>query len=491
MSPRYEAVIGLEVHAELLTETKIFCACRAEFGASPNQHVCPVCSGMPGALPVLNEKVLTYAMMAGCALNCRIAERSKFDRKNYFYPDLPKAYQISQFDEPICAGGWLDVPLGEETRRIGITRIHMEEDAGKLVHQGAAGLAGSTHSLLDLNRAGVPLLEIVSEPEMHTPEEAKAYIQELRAILVYLGINDGRLEQGSLRCDANVSIRPVGTSALGTKTEIKNMNSFTAIERAIRYEIQRQIDALDFGEPIVQETRLWNDERQETVRMRVKEGSSDYRYFPDPDLVPMVIPSARVSELAAQLPELPAAKRTRYQEALGLSRYDAAVLVADRDLAAFFDAAIALSGEQAALRAKSLANWLIGDITASLNAQKRQLSDTRLTPPQLVELLALIESDVISGKIAKSLLDEMMANGLAPRELVAQRGLSQISDTGALAEAIQAVLQANPGQVQEYRAGKTKVLGFLVGQVMRATQGRAKPDAVNRLLVTALEATDP
>jgi aspartyl-tRNA(Asn)/glutamyl-tRNA(Gln) amidotransferase subunit B len=486
MSIQYEAVIGLEVHAELLTETKIFCGCRATFGAEPNTHVCPVCLGAPGALPVLNRRVLEFAILAGRALNAEIAAVSKFDRKNYFYPDLPKAYQISQFDQPICERGWVDITVGEAERRIGITRIHMEEDAGKLLHQGAAGLAGSTHSLVDLNRAGVPLLEIVSEPELRTPEEARAYMQELRAILVYLGINDGRLEQGSLRCDANVSIRPVGQATLGTRAEIKNMNSFNAIERAIRYEIQRQIDAVECGERIVQETRLWNEERQVTVSMRSKEGSADYRYFPDPDLIPLHIPREQVAELAARLPELPAAKRARYEASFGLTPYDARVLVADKQVADFFDAAVEAAGGAGSGRAKALANWLTGDVAAALNADKLTLAETRLTPANLAELVALIEGDTISGKIAKALLPAMLAEGTAPGRLVEERGLVQIQDTGALAAAIEAVLQAHPAQVAEFQAGKTKVVGFLVGQVMRATQGRAKPELVNRLLVEAL-----
>ena len=486
MSSPYEAVIGLEVHAELLTHSKIFCGCRAEFGGEPNHSVCPVCAGMPGALPVLNRQVVDYAILAGCALNCAIAEHSKFDRKNYFYPDLPKAYQISQFDEPICGPGWLEITVGEESRRIGITRIHMEEDAGKLVHQGAASLAGSTHSWVDLNRAGVPLLEIVSEPDLRTPEEAKAYVQELRAILVYLGINDGRLEQGSLRCDANISIRPVGATQLGTKTEIKNMNSFTAIERAVRYEIQRQIDAIDLGEPIVQETRLWNEEKQMTVSMRVKEGSADYRYFPDPDLPAFYISRDHVAAVAARMPELPAVKRDRYQQDLGLSSYDAAVLVADKATADFFDATVKAGGTIG--HAKAIANWLTGDLAAWLNAEKTTLESTRLTPEHLAELVSLIQEDVISGKMAKSLLPDMLTSGEAPRSLIEKRGLSQISDDRAITSAINQVLQAHPAQVAEYQAGKTKVLGFLVGQVMRATQGRAKPDSVNRLLLEALGA---
>ncbi len=483
MSTQFEAVIGMEVHAELLTATKIFCGCPAEFGGDPNTHTCPVCLGMPGVLPVLNRRVLEFAVKTGLALNCRIPEVSKFDRKNYFYPDLPKAYQISQFDQPICEQGWLEIQVGEGTKRIGITRAHMEEDAGKLVHQGAAGLAGSTHSLVDLNRAGVPLLEIVSEPDIRTAEEAKLYVQELRNILVYLGVNDGRLEQGSLRADANVSIRPVGTEAFGTKTEIKNMNSFRAIERAIEYEIARQIEATESGERIVQETRLWNEERQATISMRTKEGSSDYRYFPDPDLIPLQISRELVAEMKATLPELPAAKRQRYQEALALSAYDAGVLAADKDVALFFDAAVTAYPANA----KAVGNWLMGDISAYMNTEKTTLTALPLTPAHLAEMVRMIDEDVISGKIAKTLLKEMLKSGESPRVLVEKLGLSQVSDTGAIVKAIQEVLGAHPSQVADYHAGKTKVVGYLVGQVMRATQGRAKPDAVNSLLVSELD----
>jgi aspartyl-tRNA(Asn)/glutamyl-tRNA(Gln) amidotransferase subunit B len=482
MATQYEAVIGLEVHAELLTKTKIFCGCPAEFGGAPNTHVCAVCSGMPGALPVLNEQVLTFAIMVGRALNCSIPEVSKFDRKNYFYPDNPKAYQISQFDQPVCTAGWLEIQVGDSIKRIGVTRAHMEEDAGKLVHQGAAGLAGSTHSLVDLNRAGVPLLEIVSEPDIRSAEEAKAYVQELRNILVYLGVNDGRLEQGSLRCDANVSVRPVGQQEFGTRAEIKNMNSFMAIERAIKYEIARQIQAVEDGERIVQETRLWNDDKQITVSMRSKEGSSDYRYFPDPDLIPMLITREQVAAIDLAMPELPAAKRQRYQAQLGLSPYDANVLAADKALARFFDEAV----EAYPSNAKAIANWATGDIISFVNAQKTTFSDIKLTPGHLAELVRLIDEDVISGKIGKTLIATMLDTGEAPMVLVEKLGMSQISDTGSIVTAIQDVLKAHPSQVAEYHAGKTKVTGYLVGQVMKQTQGRAKPDLVNTLLLEEL-----
>lgn len=481
---KYEAVIGLEVHAELLTRTKIFCGCKAEFGAPPNQNVCPVCSGQPGVLPVLNREVLHLAIKTGRALNCAIAEVSKFDRKNYFYPDLPKAYQISQFDQPICERGHLEITRADGTvKRIGVTRAHMEEDAGKLVHQGAAGLAGSTHSLIDLNRAGVPLLEIVSEPDIRTAEEAKLYMQELRDILVYLGVNDGRMEQGSLRCDANVSIRPVGASTFGTKTEVKNMNSFRAVERAIEYEIARQIEAVEAGERIVQETRLWNEEKQATVSMRSKEGASDYRYFPDPDLIPLHVDRALVAELEATLPELPAAKRARYRETLGLSAYDAGAIVADKDVAAFFEAAVSRHPQNP----KGIANWVMGDLSAYLNTHKVGVGELKVSPAHIAELVALIDADTISGKIAKTLIPTMLETGESPKALVEARGLTQVSDAGAIVEAVRQVIAGFPGQVGEYRAGKKQVLGFLVGQTMKATGGRAKPAAVNEILLAELD----
>ena len=479
----FEAVIGLEVHAELRTHAKIFCGCSTEFGGLPNHHVCPVCAGMPGVLPVLNRKALELAITTGLALNCEISGVTKFDRKNYFYPDLPKAYQISQYDQPVCGAGYLDVPVSDGVKRIGITRAHLEEDAGKLLHQGAPGLAGSTHSLVDLNRAGVPLLEIVSEPDIRTPEEAKAYVQELRSILVYLGVNDGRLEQGSLRCDANVSIRRRGETRLGTKTEIKNMNSFAAIERAIRYEIARQIQAVEDGEPIRQETRLWNDDRQTTVVMRVKEGSADYRYFPDPDLPPIRIEAAYVADLRERLPELPATKRQRYQREFGLSAYDAEVLVAESAVAAYFEQAVS----HYSANPKGLANWIMGEILAHLNYEKLSVSALKVQAAQLGELVRLIDEGVISGKIAKTVMARMLESGEAPSRVIDSMGLTMIADSSVLTETIKTVLANHPGQVNDYRQGKTKVVGYLVGQIMRATQGRAKPDLVNQLLLTELD----
>ena len=483
----YEAVIGLETHCQLSTVTKIFSSSSTAFGADPNTYIDPVCMGLPGTLPVLNQKVLEYAVKAGLALNCQIAPYSKFDRKQYFYPDLPKNYQISQFDLPIAEHGWLEIELVEKKsapirKRIGITRLHMEEDAGKLVHGGSDRLAGSTYSLVDFNRAGVPLIEIVSEPDIRSGQEAAEYAQELRRIVRYLGVSDGNMQEGSLRCDVNISIRPVGQEKFGTKVEIKNMNSFSAIQRAIEYEIERQTKALESGEPIVQETRLWEEGKQRTVSMRGKEGSSDYRYFPEPDLGPIEVSPDQLAQWQSELPELPAAKRHRYEEKLGLSAYDARVLTDDSQVASYFEAVLA-----AKANAKQAANWVMGDIAAHLNTQKLNIGAIALTPEILAELISLIESGTISGKIAKDILPELLDKGGSARELVERKGLIQISDTAALEEIIDAVLAENPKELEKYRNGKTKLQGFFVGQVMKKTQGRADPKMTNQLLVKKLK----
>lgn len=484
---QYEAIIGLETHCQLSTNTKIFCNCSTEFGTPPNQNVCPICMGMPGVLPVLNEMVLEYAVKAGLALNCQIAPFSKFDRKQYFYPDLPKNYQISQFDLPIAQHGWLEVELvddsGNATRKkIGITRLHMEEDAGKLVHAGSDRLSGSTYSLVDFNRTGVPLVEIVSEPDMRSGQEAAEYAQELRRILRYLGVSDGNMQEGSLRCDVNISVRPVGQSKFGTKVEIKNMNSFSAIQRAIEYEIDRQIAALEAGERIIQETRLWEEGSQRTISMRTKEGSSDYRYFPEPDLAPIEVSSAQLAEWKSELPELPAEKRQRYENELALSAYDARVLTDDRTVAEYFEATVA-----AGANSKQAANWVMGDITAYLNNEKLTISQIALKPNTLAELLSLIESGTISGKIAKEILPELLTQGGSAKELVEKKGLTQISDPKALESTIDEILAANPKELEQYRNGKTKLLGFFVGQVMKKTSGRADPQLTNQLLAQKLK----
>ncbi|MGB3517986.1 MAG: Asp-tRNA(Asn)/Glu-tRNA(Gln) amidotransferase subunit GatB [Elainellaceae cyanobacterium] len=486
---QYEAVIGLETHCQLSTATKIFSNSSTAFGAPPNTHIDPICMGMPGVLPVLNEKVLEYAVKAGLALNCQIAPYSKFDRKQYFYPDLPKNYQISQYDLPIAEHGWLEIELvdkkaGTSTRkRIGITRLHMEEDAGKLVHAGSDRLSGSTHSLVDYNRAGIPLIEIVSEPDLRSGQEAAEYAQELRRIVRYLGVSDGNMQEGSLRCDVNISVRPVGRAEFGTKVEIKNMNSFSAIQKAIDYEIERQTAAIEAGEPIYQETRLWEEGSQRTISMRLKEGSSDYRYFPEPDLGPIEVSSEQLEGWRGELPELPAQKRHRYETDLGLSAYDTGVLTDDRSIAEYFEAAIA-----AGANAKLAANWITQDIGAYLNNEKKTIRELALTPESLAELIDLIEAGTISNKIGKDLLPELLTQGGSAKALVEQKGLVQISDEGELAAVIDQVLADNPDELAKYRAGKTKLQGFFVGQVMKKTNGRADPKLTNKLLKPKLDA---
>ncbi|MGC9504962.1 Asp-tRNA(Asn)/Glu-tRNA(Gln) amidotransferase subunit GatB [Baaleninema sp.] len=483
----YEAIIGLETHCQLGTETKIFSASSTQFGADPNTNIDPICMGLPGVLPVLNEKVLEYAVKAGLALNCQIAPYSKFDRKQYFYPDLPKNYQISQYDLPIAEHGWLEIELvgddGEPYRkRIGITRLHMEEDAGKLVHAGSDRLSGSTYSLVDYNRAGIALLEIVSEPDIRTGKEAAEYGQELRRIVRYLGISDGNMQEGSLRCDVNISIRPVGQKEFGTKVEIKNMNSFSAIQKAIDYEIDRQIECMATGEPIVQETRLWEENSQQTISMRSKEGSSDYRYFPEPDLCPIEVSVEQKDAWKGELPELPAEKRHRYEEEWGLSAYDARVLTEERDVAEYFEAVVA-----AGAPAKQAANWVMGDIAGYTNETKLSITEIALKPAILAELIELIEKGTISGKIAKEILPELLEKGGSAKELVESKGMTQISDTGELEKIIDELLAANPDKVEQYRNGKTKIQGFFVGQVMKRTSGRADPKLTNQLLTPKLK----
>ena len=467
----------METHCQLSTETKIFSSSPTEFGADPNTHIDPICCGLPGTLPVLNEKVLEYAVRAGVALNCTIARYSKFDRKQYFYPDLPKNYQISQYDLPIAEHGAIEIQLEDgSTKRIGITRLHMEEDAGKLVHAGSDRLAGSNYSLVDYNRAGVPLVEIVSEPDIRTAEEAAAYAEEIRRIVRYIGVGDGNMQEGSLRCDVNISVRPVGSETFGTKVEIKNMNSFSAIQKAIEYEFKRQVKAIETGEEIVQETRLWNENTQRTTSMRKKEGSSDYRYFPEPDLLPIRVSDAQLEEWS-QLPELPAAKRDRYASEFGLSVYDTRYLTDDKDTATYFEACVEAGAEP-----KAAANWIMSDIAKYLNDRKLTYPEIALQPETLGELIELIDSGTISSKIAKEILPELLANGGSAKKLVEAKGLTQISDVGALESQIEEILAANPGQVEQYKAGKTKLMGFFVGQLMKKTQGRADPKLANKLI---------
>jgi aspartyl-tRNA(Asn)/glutamyl-tRNA(Gln) amidotransferase subunit B len=480
---QYEPVIGLEVHCQLSTATKIFCSCSTQFGVSPNSNVCPICLGMPGVLPVLNEKVLEYAVKAGLALNCQIAAHSKFDRKQYFYPDLPKNYQISQFDLPIAEHGYLHITLDDgTTKRIGITRMHMEEDAGKLVHAGSDRLSGSSHSLVDYNRTGVALCEIVSEPDIRSGVEAAAYAQEIRRILRYLGVCDGNMQEGSLRCDVNISVRPVGTEKFGTKVEIKNMNSFNAIQRAIDYEIDRQVKAIADGEPIRQETRLWEENSQRTISMRSKEGSSDYRYFPEPDLVAIEVPLATLEQYRSELPELPASRRDRYQKQLGFTAYDSNLIADDRSISDYFEAVIATKVDP-----KSALNWIMGDITAYLNERKLKITDLLLTPVILGELIALISDGTISSKIAKDILPDLLENGGSVKDLIQQKNLTVLAGSD-LERIIDKAIADNPKEVEQYRAGKTKLLGFFVGQVMKLTQGRAAPQVTNQLLTEKLNA---
>ena len=475
-----EAVIGLEVHAEMLTSSKIFCRCSAAFGGPANTHVCPVCLGMPGVLPVLNRRVVEFAIRAGLATQCTIAGSSRFARKNYFYPDLPKGYQISMYETPICTGGWLDVLLDGGTKRIGLTRIHMEEDTGKNIHD-----AHGDASLVDFNRSCVPLLEIVSEPDMRTVAEAGAYLRMLRSILMYLEICDGNMEEGSFRCDANVSVRPAGQAAFGTKVEIKNMNSFRAVEKAITYEIARQTEALRTGERIVQETRLWDADREETRSMRRKEYADDYRYFPEPDLLPLVVEPAWVEEIRAALPEMPAPRRDRFIRDHGLSPYDADVLTQRKDVADYFEAGVA-----AGAAPKEMANWVMTELLRIVHEEKLDralvIRDWPLTATQLARLALLVQAGTINRNTAKSLIPRLRGTGRDPEELVTAEGLAQVSDRAAIERAVAEVVAHHPAQAAEFRAGKDRVLGFLVGQVMKATGGKANPQLVQELLREAL-----
>ena len=469
----FETVIGLEVHAQLKTASKIFCGCSTAFGAAPNSQTCPVCLGMPGVLPVLNRRVVDLAIKMGLATDCSINPVSRWARKNYFYPDLPKAYQISQFEAPICEHGHVDIETAGGRRRIGLTRIHMEEDAGKNVH----GEGGDVNSYIDLNRTGVPLLEIVSEPDLRSGEEASAYLKQLRAILRYLDISDGNMEEGSFRCDANVSIRPAGSAEYGTRAEVKNLNSFRHVARAIAYEAQRQARLVLRGEPVVQETRLWNDAEGKTYSMRSKEEAHDYRYFPDPDLVPLHIGQDWIAAARAELPELPAAKAERFQEEYGLSPADAAVLVASRDLADYFDAVA-----RAVANPKLAANWVMAELLAVLNKLAVEVDKSPVSAAQLAALLRLIEKETISGKIAKTVFEQMVQTGKGAEAIVEEQGLVQVADPDALRPVVQEIIAAHPEQLAQYAAGRTKLFGFFVGQTMKVTQGKANPALVNRLL---------
>jgi aspartyl-tRNA(Asn)/glutamyl-tRNA(Gln) amidotransferase subunit B len=477
---RYETVIGLEVHAELLTRSKLFCGCATEFGAEPNTHCCPVCLGLPGVLPVLNQRALDYAILAALALNAEIAGFSKFDRKNYFYPDLPKAYQISQYDLPLATGGWVEIKADGAPKRIGLTRVHLEEEAGKSVHSGES-IIGSEYSLEDYNRVGIPLIEIVSEPDLRSPAEAHQYLERLKAILQYAGVSDCKMEEGSLRCDANISLRPAGQAEFGVKVEIKNLNSFRAVLRALEYEVVRQTALLDSGTPLVQETRAWDEGRGVTVSMRSKEEAHDYRYFPEPDLPPVVIDREWVKRLGATLPEFPGPRAQRFVREFGLPEYDADLITSSRRLADWFEEAV-----QGYHDPKAVANWVMGDLLRLLRAEGRDLDELSLTPGHLVEMLRLLEQGTISGRIAKTVFEEMFLTGRRAGEIVQAKGLVQISDEGELVRVVETVLAANPKSVADFRGGKEAALGFLVGQVMKETKGRANPGLVNQLLRSRL-----
>jgi len=467
----FETIIGLEVHVELKTKTKIFCGCSTEFGAPPNTHTCPVCLGHPGVLPVLNKEAVDFAMRAAMALNCEIATDTKFDRKNYFYPDNPKAYQISQYDKPIGEHGYIEIEVGGKKKRIGITRLHLEEDAGKLTHV-------EDGSLVDFNRVGTPLIEIVSEPDIRTPEEAYAYLEKLKAIMQYTGVSDCKMEEGSLRCDANLSLRPYGQEEFGTKTELKNLNSFSFVQKGLEYEQQRQERVLLSGGVIQQETRRFDEATKTTILMRVKEGSEDYRYFPEPDLVKLHIDEAWKEKVRDQIPELPDARKARYIEELGLPAYDADVLTQTKVMSDFFDATIA-----AGANVKQASNWLMGEVSAYLNTKSQEISDTPLTPEALAKMIQLIEKGTLSSKMAKKVFQELMKNGGDPEVIVKEKGLVQISDEGALKDIIIPILDANEQSVIDYKNGKDRALGFLVGEVMKKTRGQANPPMVNKIIL--------
>ncbi len=484
----WEAVIGLETHVQLGTDSKIFAPASTAFGDDPNTHIDPIVCGLPGTLPVLNRKVLEYAVKAAMALNLHIAEHSKFDRKQYFYPDLPKNYQISQFDEPIAEDGWIEVEVaekGKETylKKIGIERLHMEEDAGKLVHAGSDRLAGSTHSLVDYNRAGVALAEIVSKPDLRTGREAAEYASEIRRIMRYLEVSDGNMQEGSLRCDVNISVRNGPDAPFGTKVEIKNMNSFSAIQKACDYEIKRQVRAYESGEAVVQETRLWDEGKQLTKSMRSKEGSSDYRYFPDPDLGPIEVSKELCTNWYAELPELPAAKRHRYAEELGLSSYDARVLTDELPMANYFETVVA-----AGVEAKIASNWITGDIAAYVNANRLSYAQLPFSPEKLAEMVQMIDTGKISGKIAKEILPELLANGGSPTTIIEERGLGMISDPELITSIVNELLDSHPNEVEAFRGGKKKLQGFFVGQLMKKTGGKADPKLANQILTKKLQA---
>lgn len=477
---KYEAVIGLEIHCELKTKTKIFCGCATGFGAEQNTHVCPVCLGLPGVLPTVNKRVVEFGIKAGLATNCTINKYSKFDRKNYYYPDLPKNWQTSQYDLPIAEHGWVDIDVDGEKKRIRLTRIHMEEDAGKLVHSGTT-IKDSATSNVDYNRTGVPLLEIVSEPDLRSAEEARAYMEKIKAIMEYIDVSNCRMEEGNLRADINVSLRPAGTKELGTRTEMKNINSFKNLEDAINYEIERQQEVLEDGGHIVQETRTFDPARGITLSMRSKENAHDYRYMPEPDLPPIVTSEETIEKYRSELPELPDARRARLEKEYGLSDYDAGIITSSRAMAEYFDAVVATGADP-----KLAANWIMGDLAKNLNEDGIDIAKSPVSAERLGKMIGLIMKDTISGKIAKKVFKEMWTNEDDPEKIVKDKGLVQITDTGAIEAAVDAAIAANPKAVSEYKGGKKKAIGALVGQVMKATRGKANPQMVNKMLAEKL-----
>ena len=477
---KYEAVIGLEIHCELKTKTKIFCGCATGFGAEQNTHVCPVCLGLPGVLPTVNKRVVEFGIKAGLATNCTINKYSKFDRKNYYYPDLPKNWQTSQYDLTIAEHGWVDIDVDGEKKRIRLTRIHMEEDAGKLVHSGTT-IKDSATSNVDYNRTGVPLLEIVSEPDLRSAEEARAYMEKIKAIMEYIDVSNCRMEEGNLRADINVSLRPAGTKELGTRTEMKNINSFKNLEDAINYEIERQQEVLEDGGHIVQETRTFDPARGITLSMRSKENAHDYRYMPEPDLPPIVTSEETIEKYRSELPELPDARRARLEKEYGLSDYDAGIITSSRAMAEYFDAVVATGADP-----KLAANWIMGDLAKNLNEDGIDITKSPVSAERLGKMIGLIMKDTISGKIAKKVFKEMWTNEDDPEKIVKDKGLVQITDTGAIEAAVDAAIAANPKAVAEYKGGKKKAIGALVGQVMKATRGKANPQMVNKMLAEKL-----
>ena len=482
----WEAVIGLETHVQLNTKSKIFTSASTAFGDDPNTHIDPVVCGLPGTLPVLNEKVLEYAVKTSLALNLNVAEHCKFDRKQYFYPDLPKNYQISQFDEPIAEDGWLEVEISEKgkdsyIKKIGIERLHMEEDAGKLVHAGSDRLDGSKYSLVDYNRAGIALVEIVSKPDIRTGREASEYASEIRRTVRYLGVSDGNMQEGSLRCDVNISVRRGPEAPFGTKVEIKNMNSFSAIQKACEYEIKRQIKVYEEGGEIYQETRLWDESKQTTKSMRLKEGSSDYRYFPDPDLGPIELSKNRIAKWIKELPELPYKKRHKYVNQFGLSAYDARILSDEIYMAIFFEETVKYGADP-----KIASNWITSDISGYLKANKQSFNSIKMTSKNLAEMISLISNNTISGKIAKDILPEIIETNISPKKLVDQKGLAMISDSSSLEIIVDELIKNYPDEVKAYKNGKTKLLGFFVGQLMKQTKGKADPKLANRIISSKL-----